>query len=167
MNIQHSVKSRAIWVTNRAISYTGAGEVPVWPHKPALHSDRVPVTCRVPALHRHSRCPEQVPATARVPVECRYPARYRNSVVWATPGGVPGTGTPPAPVYEMARFVNQIARDFTLCCVFTPIRLTWRRGPATVGVFRRHGAFAHHLQQDRSSPDAQPQSFHQRRCQAE
>ena len=56
-----------------------AGEVPVWRRKPALHSDRVPVTCRVPALHRNSRCPERVPTTARVPVECRYPARYRNS----------------------------------------------------------------------------------------
>ena len=53
----------------------GAGRVPVKCRfgglKPALHSDRVPVTCRSPALHRHSRCPERAPATARVPVECR------------------------------------------------------------------------------------------------
>jgi len=49
-----SVKSRAIWLTNRAISYTGAGEVPVpgtqtgtpfWPS-----SGNVPGTGTPPAL---------------------------------------------------------------------------------------------------------------------
>ena len=34
-------------------------------------------------------------------------------MVWATPARVPGTGTPPDLVYDMARFVNEIARDFT------------------------------------------------------
>ena len=62
----------------------GAGRVPVECRfgglKPVLHSDRVPVTCRVPALHRNSRRGGHSLRTARVPVKCRYPARYRNSV---------------------------------------------------------------------------------------
>ena len=56
--------------------------------------------------------------------ECRYPARYRTWVVWPTPGGVPGTGTPPALLYDLARFVNQVARDFTVCCSQL---MAWRR----------------------------------------
>ena len=57
--------------------------------------------------------------------ECRYPARYRTWVVWPTPGGVPGTGTSPALLYDLARFVNQIARDFTPVSVHTSLYSRW------------------------------------------
>ena len=47
-----------------------------------VNQGRVPVTCRVPALHRKRNGRYVFPnlgMTVTLPVECRYPARYRNS----------------------------------------------------------------------------------------
>ena len=106
------VKSRAIWLTNRVKSYRNSGGVPVPGTLAGVGpNDQSPVTRRVPALHRKRN--------GQVPVECRYPARYRNYAYLPAPARVPGTGTWPALVYDMTRFVSQIARDFTVGGLFT------------------------------------------------
>ena len=65
------------------------------------HWGLVPVTCRVPALHRQCNRWYQFPnlgVTVTLPLECQQPARYRNWLQVGLPVWPARSGTSPAPM---------------------------------------------------------------------